>query len=273
MQKAELTTSKPAVRPKVASSIVDPRTPPSERVGGSVAIREAAEAGLRQAEAERRDEQLKAEAEVMLAHARAGRPLNMTTVDPELTAIASEDTTDPVVRARLELEEVLQGKARRSSIRDPEQVQRDKMRFLQALEISGSVKRACDVIRRSRTCVMGWRERDPVFAEAWRDVWESKVDELEGSMLHRATHGFEKPVWYLGQQVGTETVHSPQLSIFMLSKLRPETYGPQLEASTVTPQQQAELARSFMRAMQEMHTLAQESAESPRVQEARGTSP
>lgn len=69
------------------------------------------------------------------------------------------------------------------------------------------------------------RKKDPEFAEAWEDAVRCAVDKLYDSAFTRALDGVEKGIYYKGDLVGTETIHSDRLTMFLLSKLDPDRFG------------------------------------------------
>lgn len=102
---------------------------------------------------------------------------------------------------------------------------RDKTTFLRVFAETGSTTAACIAIKRGRTTVYSWRDQDEEFAAAWREIWETQVDKLEETAMQRAIHGYVRPVYQLGRKVGAERVFAPNLTMFMLSKLKRKQYS------------------------------------------------
>jgi hypothetical protein len=54
------------------------------------------------------------------------------------------------------------------------------------------------------------------FAAAWDAALESAIDILRDTMLERAIHGVEVPIYSNGKRVGTRTVYNDRTATFML---------------------------------------------------------
>jgi hypothetical protein len=97
--------------------------------------------------------------------------------------------------------------------------------FLQVLrDTGGNVSRACMAIGQNRRRVYEWREKDPVFAQAWDEAVDSGTDELEEEARRRAFSGVDEPVFYQGEQCGEVRKYSDTLLIFLLKGRRPDKY-------------------------------------------------
>lgn len=59
----------------------------------------------------------------------------------------------------------------------------EKTSFLESLEDHGNVYRACLSVGISRRSALAARKRDALFADAWHEILEAKVDEVE-QVLH-----------------------------------------------------------------------------------------
>lgn len=125
----------------------------------------------------------------------------------------------------------------------PGETARRKAAFLKLLAETGSVSVAAVGIKAARSTVFGWRNSDKEFGAAWEDIWESKIDALETSMMKRATDGYRRPVYQGGKLVGYETVHVPQLSVFMLSKSRIK-YAEQMVGATDVDDREAAIRQA-----------------------------
>lgn len=68
------------------------------------------------------------------------------------------------------------------------------------------------------------RERDPAFAEKWREAEEAGIDVLEDEMRRRALEGDERPIFYQGAQVGSYRQKSDALLMFALKSKRPDKF-------------------------------------------------
>lgn len=97
--------------------------------------------------------------------------------------------------------------------------------FLEELRKRYSVTHACKAAGVGRSTAYEHRDSDKAFADAWSEVWETNVDDLEDSALQRAAHGWLEPVFYKGEECGTIRRFDNTLSAFMLRKLRKARYG------------------------------------------------
>jgi len=60
----------------------------------------------------------------------------------------------------------------------------EKERFLEVLTERGNVARACTAVGVTRRTAVTARQRDPLFAWAWSEILESKIDDVE-DVLHQ----------------------------------------------------------------------------------------
>ena len=67
------------------------------------------------------------------------------------------------------------------------------------------------------------RNRSKAFRRLWDEALEQAVDLLEGEARRRAT-GIKRDVWYAGEKVGSESVYSDTLLMFLLRAHRPHLY-------------------------------------------------
>lgn len=101
--------------------------------------------------------------------------------------------------------------------------------FLAALAEVPVVVHACKAAGVNRVTAWRAREADPEFAKAWDEALEEGVDRAEQEAFRRAVVGYEKPVWYKGALVGTETVHSDALLALILKGRRKKVYAERTE--------------------------------------------
>lgn len=99
-----------------------------------------------------------------------------------------------------------------------------KAAFLEALEGTASVTKACELSKLSRRTAYNWRDADELFAEAWDKAVERGTDALEDEAIRRAYHGTDKPVFQGGELVGHIREYSDTLLIFMLKARRPDKF-------------------------------------------------
>ncbi len=104
-----------------------------------------------------------------------------------------------------------------------------KPTFLAALRELPVVAHACKAVGIERSTAYRAREADPEFAQAWDDAMEEGIDRAEQEAFRRAVAGYEKPVWYKGELVGTETVHSDALLALILKGRRKKVYAERTE--------------------------------------------
>jgi len=104
-----------------------------------------------------------------------------------------------------------------------------KALFLVALAEVPVIAHACKAAGVNRVTAWRARETDPEFAKAWDDAMEEGIDRAEQEAFRRAVVGYEKPVWYKGELVGTETVHSDALLALILKGRRKKLYAERTE--------------------------------------------
>lgn len=104
-----------------------------------------------------------------------------------------------------------------------------KLAFLAALRELPVVAHACKAVGIERSTAYRARETDQAFAQAWDDAMEEGIDRAEQEAFRRAVAGYEKPVWYKGELVGTETVHSDALLALILKGRRKKVYAERTE--------------------------------------------
>lgn len=104
-----------------------------------------------------------------------------------------------------------------------------KALFLAALAEVPVVVHACKAAGVNRVTAWRAREADPEFAKAWDEALEEGIDRAEQEAFRRAVVGYEKPVWYKGELVGTETVHSDALLALILKGRRKAVYAERKE--------------------------------------------
>lgn len=109
--------------------------------------------------------------------------------------------------------------------RDTKKKRRDwKKLFLDALSESPNVAAAASAAHVNRPYVYEARKNDIDFASAWDNAINVSLDNAEGEMYRRAVSGFDKPVFYQGEECGLVREHSDSLLMFLLKAHRPEKY-------------------------------------------------
>lgn len=125
-----------------------------------------------------------------------------------------------------------------------------KAAFCAALAASGgNVTRACEAIDVARLTAYRWRADDETFAADWDEAKAIGLEALEDEATRRAFEGTQKPVYYLGAQVGTIQEYSDTLAIFLLKGGKPDKYrdNAKIEHSGTLTLEQA-LAQSYDKA-------------------------
>lgn len=107
------------------------------------------------------------------------------------------------------------------TIRTPEK----KAAFLSALADCGNVADAARQAGIARNALYLWKRDDSEFAAEWEAALIAGGETLEEEAVRRARDGWDEPVWYKGEQVGTVRRYSDTLLIFLLKGLMPEKYG------------------------------------------------
>lgn len=107
------------------------------------------------------------------------------------------------------------------TIRTPEK----REAFLSALADCGNVADAARQAGIARNALYLWKRDDSAFAAEWEAALIAGGENLEEEAIRRARDGWDEPVWYKGEQVGTMRRYSDTLLIFLLKGLMPQKYG------------------------------------------------
>lgn len=94
-----------------------------------------------------------------------------------------------------------------------------KRRFLDELARHGNVRVAAARVGVSRSGLYLARGRDGVFAAAWQAAVVLGRDAAVAEVAERALEGWQEPVFYRGQQVGTVRRHDTRLLLAHLARL------------------------------------------------------
>ena len=95
--------------------------------------------------------------------------------------------------------------------------------FIERLKATGNVTLAASGAGVTRQNVYGTRSRNKAFRRRWDEALEQAMDLLEGEARRRAT-GIKRDVWYAGEVVGSESVYSDTLLMFLMRAHRPHLY-------------------------------------------------
>jgi hypothetical protein len=104
--------------------------------------------------------------------------------------------------------------------------------FLEALALSGNVRKAAAAIRRSPATVYDRRKKDPAFAQLWDETLQAAMDTvIEPEAIRRAVEGVAHPVYFQGAKVGTRQEYSDLLLLSLLKAWKPDRYRERREVT------------------------------------------
>lgn len=109
--------------------------------------------------------------------------------------------------------------------------QRRQKAFLEAYKIGGTIVSGCKAAKVSRRVVLNWRTREPEFAQRFLEAHEEASEALETEARRRAKDGWDEPVFYEGEIVGSKRKYSDTLLIFLMKGNLPEKYKERFEHS------------------------------------------
>lgn len=104
----------------------------------------------------------------------------------------------------------------------------EKTRFLEALEEHGNVHRACRSVGISRRTANVARGKDPLFADAWHEILEGRIDAVEGVLydqcLDPSSANTVARIFYLksarrdhyGEHIRVDHGHRVELEVVLL---------------------------------------------------------
>jgi len=108
-------------------------------------------------------------------------------------------------------------------------------KFFELIAGGATISDACRSVGYTRSSVYLYKADDPKFADAWDEANENAIERMEREADRRAVEGYDKPVFHMGVEVGTERKFSDTLLIFRLKAKRPDVYRERAEvAVTVT---------------------------------------
>lgn len=96
--------------------------------------------------------------------------------------------------------------------------------LLGAVAATGNLTLACERLNISRLMVYSLKAQDPVFAKRLEEAKDLGVAAWEDEATRRAFHGWDKPVYQQGLQVGVEKMYSDPLAMFLLKGAKPDKY-------------------------------------------------
>ena len=125
--------------------------------------------------------------------------------------------------------------------------EKDK-KFLDLIAGGSTVCDACAAVGYSYNSAYLYRKADPAFDAAWDDANEAATQRMEREADRRAIEGYDKPVYHLGVEVGSERKFSDTLLIFRLKAKRPDVYRERAEvAVTMTDELATRLENALKR--------------------------
>lgn len=96
--------------------------------------------------------------------------------------------------------------------------------FLAALVIEPNVTVACESAKIDRTSAYKLREKSKRFAAEWDEALERGIERMESEAFRRAVNGVDRPVYQMGQKVGTVREYSDTLMTLLLKAHKPKKY-------------------------------------------------
>jgi len=99
--------------------------------------------------------------------------------------------------------------------------------FIEALAETACVEEACRCVGMSDTSAYKLRMRLEgwAFAKAWDAALRHAACKLVPAVLGRTLNGVPRPIFYKGEQVGEWRHYDERLTMFLLSRLRPQWFG------------------------------------------------
>lgn len=122
------------------------------------------------------------------------------------------------------------------SFEEQRRLRMQKELFLDNLSMNGNITLAARAAGwKYPTIAERHREDDEQFAEAWLDALTQATDAMEYEARRRAMEGWDEPVFYLGEQVGTVRKYSDKLLEMMLKAHRPSRFREIQQSESTTP--------------------------------------
>ena len=118
-------------------------------------------------------------------------------------------------------------------MRDTKVTPEKRAKFLSILAECGNVTRAAEESECGRIMLYKIKSQDEEFSAAWEEAAEIGAKRLEDEARRRAVEGWQEPVWYQGDQVGTVRKYSDTLLICLLKAHHPEKYADRQKSETV----------------------------------------
>lgn len=110
-------------------------------------------------------------------------------------------------------------------MRDSSATPEKRAQFVALLSDYGNVSRAAEEAELNRAYLYRLKSEDEAFSAAWDEAARVGAARLEDEARRRAVEGWQEPVWYQGDQVGTVRKYSDTLLICLLKAHHPEKYA------------------------------------------------
>lgn len=107
---------------------------------------------------------------------------------------------------------------------DKRSTKKKKQDFLERLEKTASITRACKLSKVPRRSVYTWIDNDPDFALAIEESKKIAIEALQDEAVRRAFEGTVKPVYQGGKLVGKIREYSDTLMALLLKGNMPDKY-------------------------------------------------
>lgn len=107
---------------------------------------------------------------------------------------------------------------------DKRTTKKRKKDFLQKLEVTASITRACKLSKVPRRTVYDWIDDDPEFVIALEESKKIAIEALQDEAVRRAFEGTVKPVFHQGKVVGKIKEYSDTLMVLLLKGNMPDKY-------------------------------------------------
>jgi hypothetical protein len=115
--------------------------------------------------------------------------------------------------------------------------------FIEALALTGDVKKAARASGLPRSTAYDWRAADGAFAGRWRLAIKAAVGGLESDAIRRATTGWLVPVFYKGKIVGYQRKFSDRLLIHLMKVMDPEHHNVGATAKSAPAAEKVDIVR------------------------------
>lgn len=104
--------------------------------------------------------------------------------------------------------------------------------FLMTYIKCGTIAKAARKCKIDRTTHYQWMRQNEHYREAFAIARQRAGDLLEEEAHRRAMEGYEQPIYYKGEKVGSRKVYSDYLLVELLRGAKPEIYRPSTEVNT-----------------------------------------